>query len=65
MCAELGGGGQVKGGRTTFCEQKVAKKLCYAGPWALSATTPMAQHNKNFCAAFLKSGCFLLSEDML
>jgi hypothetical protein len=41
-------------GKATFCEQKVAKKLCYAGPWALSLTTPMAQRNKSFCAAFFK-----------
>jgi hypothetical protein len=36
----------------TFCEQKVAKKLCYAGPWAVSAPTPMAQHNKKFLRRF-------------
>jgi hypothetical protein len=24
----------------------------------LSATTPMAKHNKNFCAAFLKAAAF-------
>jgi hypothetical protein len=28
-------------GSATFCEQKVAKKLCYAGSWATSPTTPM------------------------
>jgi hypothetical protein len=43
----------------SFCEQKEAKKLYHAGPWALSGTSPMAQHDKNFCAAFLKSGHFL------
>jgi hypothetical protein len=41
-------------GSTSFCEQKEAKKLFYAGLGAASATTPMAQHNKNFCAAFFK-----------
>jgi hypothetical protein len=30
--------------KATFCEQKVAKKLFNAGPWAVWATTPMAQH---------------------
>jgi hypothetical protein len=44
---------EVKG-KTSFCEQKEAKKLCYAGPWALSPTKPIAQHNKSFCAAFFK-----------
>jgi hypothetical protein len=46
-------------GRTTFCEQKVAKKLYDSGSWALAPPTPMTQHNKNFCAAFPKSGCLL------
>jgi hypothetical protein len=49
----LRGGGRVAR-KASFCEQKEAKKLYYAGPWALSLTTPMAQHNKNFCAAFFK-----------
>jgi hypothetical protein len=48
--------------KPTFCEQKIAKKLCYAGPWALSLPPPMAQHNKNFCAAFLKAAAFFLHE---
>jgi hypothetical protein len=39
--------------------QKAAQKLFYAGPEALSATLPMAQRTKNFCAAFSKSGYFL------
>jgi hypothetical protein len=43
------------GRKATFCEQKVAKKLCYAGPWALSLTQPMAQHQKSFCAAFFRA----------
>jgi hypothetical protein len=53
---KCGGGnfGRQAKKKTTFCEQKVAKKLYYAGPWALSPTTPTAQHNKNFCAAFFK-----------
>jgi hypothetical protein len=41
-------------GEATFCEQKVAKKLCYAGPWAMSSTQSQAQRNKSFCAAFFK-----------
>jgi hypothetical protein len=51
-------------GKASFCEQKETKKLFYAGPWAVSATTPMAQHKKSFCAAFFKkrllSSTFLL-----
>jgi hypothetical protein len=41
-------------GKATFCEQKVAKKLCYAGLWAMSPTMPQAQHKRSFCAAFFK-----------
>jgi hypothetical protein len=41
-------------GKATFCEQKVAKKLCYAGSWALWATTPMTQHSKKFLRRFFK-----------
>jgi hypothetical protein len=41
-------------GSTSFCEQKEAKKLYYAGPEAVSATTPMPQRSKNFCTAFFK-----------
>ena len=38
---------------TTFCEQKVAKKLYFF--WAvLVSPPPMARRNKNFCAAFFK-----------
>jgi hypothetical protein len=44
----------LKKGKASFCEQKEAKKLFYAGPWALSPTPPMAQHNKSFCGAFFK-----------
>ena len=29
--------------KTSFCEQKVAKKLCYSGPVRLDATGPAAQ----------------------
>jgi hypothetical protein len=43
-----------KRGRSTFCEQKVAKKLYEIGSWALAATQPMAQHRKSFCGAFFK-----------
>jgi hypothetical protein len=31
----------VAKGKASFCEQKEAKKLYYAEPWALSATMPM------------------------
>jgi hypothetical protein len=41
-------------GKATFCEQKVAKKLYHAGPWALSPTQPMAQHNKKFLRRFFQ-----------
>ncbi|HEY1857736.1 hypothetical protein [Acidocella sp.] len=34
--------------------KKKQKNFIYAGPWALSVTSPMAQHNKNFCGAFFK-----------
>jgi hypothetical protein len=51
--------------RPTFCEQKVAKKLYESGPWALSVTKPMAQGNKNFCAAFLKAAAYLLTQQRL
>ena len=37
----------------SFCEQKAAKKLFYAGPWAMSTTTPAAQHNRSFFASFV------------
>jgi hypothetical protein len=32
---------RIKEGSASFCEQKEAKKLCYAGPWAATAPTPM------------------------
>jgi hypothetical protein len=35
-------------GKASFCEQKEAKKLYDAGPWALALTTPMAQHRQKF-----------------
>jgi len=38
--------------KTTFCEQKVAKKLCLL--WAVRVSTPLAQSHKSFCAAFFK-----------
>ncbi|HEY1857299.1 hypothetical protein [Acidocella sp.] len=41
-------------GKAAFCEQKEAKKLYSSGPWAAPATTPMAQHRRNFCATFFK-----------
>jgi hypothetical protein len=39
-------------GKATFCEQKVAKKLYFAGPWAVSETTPTTQHNRSFLRRF-------------
>jgi hypothetical protein len=49
------------GRKATFCEQKVAKKLYDAGPWALSGTKPMAQHKQKFFAPlfFKKAATFL------
>jgi outer membrane receptor protein involved in Fe transport len=50
--------------RTTFCEQKVAKKLFDAGAGALTAPTPMAQRSKSFLLLFFKKAaltCLLLS----
>src|ERR1700744_801401 len=44
-------GVRVSKGKATFCEQKVAKKLCYSGP--VSAPAPRAQIRRSFCAAFL------------
>jgi hypothetical protein len=41
-------------GKASFCSQKEAKKLLYAGPWALSPTLPLAQHKTSFCGAFFK-----------
>jgi hypothetical protein len=49
---------QASEGRASFCEQKEAKKLCYAGSWVMSATTPIAQHKRSFCAAFQKAAAF-------
>jgi hypothetical protein len=45
---------QKERGSTTFCEQKVAKKLCYAGPWVLSLTQPQAQHKQKFLRRFFQ-----------
>jgi hypothetical protein len=41
-------------GKTSFCEQKEAKKLYDSGLWALSPTQPMTQRKRSFCAAFFK-----------
>jgi hypothetical protein len=41
-------------GKASFCEQKEAKKLYYAGAWAVSGPTLMLRHKKSFCAAFFK-----------
>jgi hypothetical protein len=37
---------QASEGKASFFEKKEAKKLFYAGSWALSPTTPMTQHKK-------------------
>jgi hypothetical protein len=50
----VGSGPQVSVGEASFCEQKEAKKLYYAGPWAVSPLPPMTQHKRSFCAAFFK-----------
>jgi hypothetical protein len=39
-------------GKASFCEQKEAKKLYYAGPEALSGTPPQAQRRKKFLRRF-------------
>ena len=36
-----------------FLKKSGAKIFCYAGPWAVSLTTPMAQHNKSFLLLFV------------
>ena len=46
---------ELKEGKATFCEQKVAKKLCSLGPCSVGAAGP---DQRSFCAAFLKSGYF-------
>jgi hypothetical protein len=60
---KLGGGNDHRGngvsGKASFCEQKEAKKLYYAGLWASALTQPMAQHKKVFAPLFSKSGRFL------
>jgi hypothetical protein len=40
--------------KTSFCEQKEAKKLYHAGPWALSPTPLMAQHSQKFLRRFFQ-----------
>ncbi|HEY1858603.1 GGDEF domain-containing protein [Acidocella sp.] len=47
-------------GRPTFCEQKAAKKLCYAGPGLCQQQRPRPSTTKIFAPLFLKSGRFLL-----
>jgi hypothetical protein len=51
-------------GKASFCEQKEAKKLLYAGPWALSATSPWPSIIKIFAPLFSKSGLFPQSENL-
>jgi hypothetical protein len=36
-----------------FLKKAAQKNSCYAGPWALSLTTPMAQHKKVFLLLFV------------
>jgi hypothetical protein len=38
----------------SFFIKKEAKKFLDAGPWALSATPPMAEINKSFLVLFFK-----------
>ena len=52
--------GRGKEESASFCEQKEAKNFIYSGPWAMSATMPMAQHKNVFAPLFSKSGCFTL-----
>jgi hypothetical protein len=52
-------------GKASFCEQKEAKKLCYAGPWALALTTLMAQHNKKFLRRFFQKAATFLQKNKL
>jgi hypothetical protein len=41
--------------------KKKQKNFAYAGPWALSATQPMAQHSKKFLRRFFqKAATFFL-----
>ena len=53
-CMKLLAKNKGREGRASFCGQKEAKKLFYAGPEAMSPTTPMPQHERSFCAAFFK-----------
>ncbi|HVE21504.1 MAG TPA: hypothetical protein VNC39_05965 [Acidocella sp.] len=48
--------------KATFCEQKVAKKLYYAGPGALSRTQPMAQRKQKFLRRFFQKAATFLKE---
>jgi hypothetical protein len=45
--------------KATFCEQKVAKKLCYFGPVPFERRKPKVK--RIFAPLFLKSGHFLPS----
>jgi len=47
------------GEEAAFLKKSGAKNFCYSGPWAVSATTPMAQVKKVFCFFFSKKKCFL------
>jgi hypothetical protein len=38
--------------RTSFCEQKEAKKLLFNGPWVAVPPTPVAQHKKSLFGSF-------------
>jgi hypothetical protein len=40
------------GRKQALFKKSAAKTFCYAGPWAVSATTPMAQINQSFFATF-------------
>jgi hypothetical protein len=45
--------------------KKAAQNFAPLEPWALSATTPMAQHKKVFVPLFSKSGHFLTKKARL
>jgi hypothetical protein len=45
-------------GRTSFCEQKEAKKHCYAGPGARRGQCPWQSIAEKLCVAFYKKRLF-------
>jgi hypothetical protein len=45
--------------------KKKQKNFIYAGPWALSPTPPMAQHNQKFLRRFFQKAASFLSKAWL